>query len=69
MRFLRMAKGSCGELRTQRYIGNRIGSIQPAHGKRLIAEAWQLSRMLHGLIESVSRADADAGSRHLYLAS
>lgn len=60
MRFLRIAKGSCGELRTQLYIGSRIGYIQTSHCKRLIAEAWDLSRMLHALIQSIARADTES---------
>ncbi|HSH29935.1 MAG TPA: four helix bundle protein [Thiohalobacter sp.] len=60
MRFLRIAKGSCGELRTQLYIGSRIGYIRAPHCRHLIAETWELSRMLHGLIQSVARTGTES---------
>lgn len=52
-RFLQYSKGSCGELRTQIYIGIEIGYINPALGKIWIQETKELSAMLVGLIKSV----------------
>lgn len=55
--FLNYAKGSAGELRTQIYIGMDIGYIEREQGKRWLAEAEEISRMLHALIKTVrSRA-------------
>ncbi|NOZ68496.1 MAG: four helix bundle protein [Deferribacteres bacterium] len=49
-KFLHYAKGSCGELRTQIYIGMDIGYINPETGKQWIKETRELSAMLVGLI-------------------
>jgi four helix bundle protein len=49
-RFLRIAKGSCGELRPQLYIGLEAGFIDSRQAKLMIQEAIEISRMLHGLI-------------------
>lgn len=49
-RFLRIAKGSCGELRTQLYIGLEAGLVNPSQAKAMIHEALEISRMLQGLI-------------------
>ena len=56
VRFLRIAKGSCGELRTQLYIGARLGYFGRRQAKVLTQEASELSRMLHALIASLSAA-------------
>jgi len=49
-RFLKIAKGSCGELRTQLYIGCKAGLMDEAIALPMIAEAKEISRMLQGLI-------------------
>jgi four helix bundle protein len=48
--FLLYAKGSAGELRTQIYIGIKIGYIDKTTGKKWIAEAESISKMLQSLI-------------------
>ncbi|TDB02882.1 four helix bundle protein [Halomonas marinisediminis] len=50
IRFLNYAKGSCGELRTQIYIGTQIGYIDRQVGKLWVEETHELSRMLYGLM-------------------
>jgi len=50
IRFLYIAKGSCGELRTQLYIGIEVGYIEHEIGRRWIQETRELSAMLGGLI-------------------
>ena len=50
-RFLRIAKGSCGELRTQLYIGAEAGLLERAKAREFIHEATEISRMIHGLIK------------------
>lgn len=50
--FLSYAKGSCGELRTQAYIGMDIGYIQQDVGRRWVQETKEISAMLSGLIKS-----------------
>ncbi|MDO8845911.1 four helix bundle protein [Methylicorpusculum sp.] len=53
IRFLHNAKGSCGELRTQIYIGIDIGYIEPIQGKSWLNEIRELSAMLVGLASSI----------------
>lgn len=58
VQFLKIAKGSCGELWTQLLIGRAAGFIAEDKGKELEAEAKALSKMLHGLIKhNKNRAD------------
>ncbi len=53
IRFLQYAKGSCGELRTQVYIGMEIGYIAQEQGKEWLKETRELSAMLVGFINSL----------------
>jgi len=57
--FLSYAKGSCGELRTQIYIGMNIGYIPDDVGKKWIAETKEISAMLVGLMKSVGKNSAN----------
>ena len=50
--FLSIAKGSCGELRAQIYIGIDIGYIKPEIGQLWIEETRQISMMLSGLMKN-----------------
>ena len=56
-RFLRIAKGSCGELRSQLYIGKEIGVFEHEAFRRLVREAGEISKMLHGLISKLEAKD------------
>jgi four helix bundle protein len=53
--FLSYAKGSCGELRTQIYIGMRIDYVPQDIGKKWIEETKQISAMLVGLMNSINK--------------
>ncbi|MEP4077380.1 four helix bundle protein [Haloferula sp.] len=57
--FLRYSKGSCGELRTQLYVAEKVRQklgAPPMEGSReMITETRDLSRMLRGLITSLKR--------------
>ena len=53
LRFLRYAKGSCGELTTQLYIGIKIGYIEKFLGATWIDESKQIASMLVGLIKRI----------------
>jgi len=53
-RFFYYAKGSCGELRTQIYIGIEIGYIKKETGLQWKDEVEQFSKMLSALIKSRS---------------
>ena len=52
VRFLGYSKGSCGELRTQIYIGVDIDYIAKDTGKAWISETQELSAMIGGLIQT-----------------
>ena len=51
-RFLLIAKGSCGELRTQIYIGMEIGYIERETGNVWMNEVQEISRMIGGLMKT-----------------
>jgi len=55
IRFLQYAKGSCGELRTQIYIGIEIGYIKQPQGKAWVNETREISAMLVGFINSIEK--------------
>ncbi len=48
--FLKIAKGSCAEVRTQLYIGYEIGLFNQNISDQLIKESLEISKMLQGLI-------------------
>jgi len=50
VRFLRYAKGSCGELRTQIHVGIEAGFIPREQGRQWLRESRELSAMLCGII-------------------
>ena len=50
--FLSYAKGSCGELRTQIYVGIEIEYISKEMGTRWLKETEEISLMLGGLIKA-----------------
>lgn len=54
-RFLRIARGSAAELRTQVYIARKIGTIDPNSMVELVDELKRISRMLTGLAASLNR--------------
>ncbi|MEK6231504.1 MAG: four helix bundle protein [Luteolibacter sp.] len=73
IRFLRYSKGSCGELRTQLYVAerirNRLGAPPMEGSKEMIQETRELSKMLQGLINSLNRRiesnlSSPASSKH-----
>ena len=49
--FLNYSKGSCGELRTQIYIGMEIGYIPVDLGKTWVKETEEISAMIGGLMK------------------
>lgn len=55
IRYLYMAKGSCGELRTQLLIALSVSAIPQEQGQLLINRAKRLSGMLQKLIEARKR--------------
>jgi four helix bundle protein len=64
VRFLNIAKGSCGELRTQLYISRKLDFLKKADFDHLIGESKEISAMLHGLSRAVlKRAPVKADAR------
>lgn len=53
IRFLRIAKGSNGELRTQIHVATQLGSISPEKSRELLVESKEISAMLQGLIRAI----------------
>ncbi|WAC20619.1 four helix bundle protein [Luteolibacter sp. SL250] len=65
VRFLRISKGSCGELRTQLYISEcvqkALGQPPTENSREMIKETREISAMLQGLIRSItSRRQQDS---------
>jgi four helix bundle protein len=55
IRFLYMAKGSCGELRTQILVAISVFAIEPEYGQPLIDRARKISGMIQNLIKARKR--------------
>ena len=55
-RFVLIAKGSCGELRTQSILAGRIGYLSSEEATQLIKECGELSSMLSGLSKYLIRS-------------
>ena len=58
--FLKIAKGSCGELRTQLYIAAKLKTLESQKSKSHIAESKEISAMLEGLRKSITKTTKTA---------
>ena len=56
LRFLRIAKASCAELRSQLYIASDVGYLPPDSFSELLAQAEEVGRIIGGLAQSVERS-------------
>ena len=54
VRYLRIAKGSAAELRTQLYIAQRLQILDVTTSSNFLRECKEIGAMLQGLIRSVS---------------
>ena len=52
-KFLYIAKGSCGEVRSMLYLALDLGYVNPEICKKISEEASEISRMLSGFIKSL----------------
>jgi four helix bundle protein len=55
IQYFRIAKGSCGELRTQLHVGSVAGLLGKEMAAGLLAEATELSKMLGAMISRLLR--------------
>ena len=53
IRFLKIAKGSCGELRTQLYIAIEVALLEREAARQFLKEAFEISRMLQAMISTL----------------
>jgi four helix bundle protein len=53
--FLKIAKGSSGELRTQLYIAGKLNVLDPSVVRELVKESKEVSSMLEGLRKALTR--------------
>jgi len=53
--FLYIAKGSCGELRTQLYLATDLGYLEQQIGKQLIEETINLSIKIYWYVQSIQK--------------
>ena len=60
IRFLRIAKGSNGELRTQLYIAAELSCLPRETMKTMAIESKEIAAMLQGLIKALQRQDTPA---------
>ncbi|HEC29996.1 MAG TPA: four helix bundle protein [Gammaproteobacteria bacterium] len=54
-RFLKIAKGSCGELRTQLYIAKDIQILEQDEADAFLREAVEISKILQGMIGKLKK--------------
>ena len=55
--FLKIAKASSGELRTQLYIAGKLKILEAARIQSLVKESREISAMLEGLRKSIIRSE------------
>lgn len=55
IRFLRIAKGSAAELRTQIYIAQKLKMVGSDEADLMVAETKEIAAMIQGLIRSLAR--------------
>jgi len=61
--FLNIAKGSCGELRTQFYIARKLAFLAKPSFDDLVKESKELSAMLEGLRRSMLTRSSSKSKR------
>lgn len=56
--FLKIAKGSAGETRTQLYIAKKLNAVETDKASRMIQESSEISAMLEGLRKSIQPSNS-----------
>lgn len=59
VRFLSIAKGSCGEFKTQVYIAQKIGFLNNEVARSLLDKSKRIAAMLSSLIASISNQNSE----------
>jgi|ERR1051325_8868372 four helix bundle protein len=59
IRFLRIAKGSAAELRTQCYIASKLELLTRKETSKFVQETKEISAMLQGLIHSLQKLNTE----------
>jgi four helix bundle protein len=54
VRFLYISLGSCSEVKSMLYFGNRLSYLDESSSKMLIERANEVARIIRGLIKSLS---------------
>jgi four helix bundle protein len=54
-RFLFISKASCNEVKSMIYLAHRLHYLNPQKQENLIRQADEISRILHGLIQSIKK--------------
>lgn len=54
IRFLYIARGSCGEVRSMSYLAFRLKYFSQSNFKEVYQKSTEISKMLYGLIKAVS---------------
>ncbi len=62
IRFLRIAKGSNGELRTQLYLAAELNYLARETMRTMTAESKEIAAMLQGLIKALQRQETHTAS-------
>lgn len=63
VRFLRVARGSAAELRTQLYIARKLGALNSDDFSQMIREIKEISKMITGLARSLQSSGKANGDR------
>lgn len=63
-RFLKIARGSAAEVRTQAYIAAKVGVIHPDQMRKLVEETKAIARMLTGLARSLESEPRTLNTEH-----
>ncbi len=63
IRFLNIAKGSCGELRTQLYISRKLDFLNKTDFEQLVSESKEISAMLARPLPRGVETNREKGTR------
>lgn len=53
IRFLYISLASCSEVKSMLYLSERLGYLDKEQAKKLVNEALEINKIIHGLIRSI----------------